>query len=329
MAVSAISYGGIITSITVPDRDGIRADIVLGFGSLDGYLRDHPYFGAIVGRYANRIANARFTIDGVDYRLAANDGAHHLHGGRAGFDKQIWRGEPMPDANGVVFTLISTDGEEGYPGTLAVTISYQLTGSNALILDYRATTDKATHVNLTQHSYFNLAGEGSGAVLDHHLMIDADRFTPVDAALIPLGTLSPVEGTRFDFRKMRAIGESFDHNWALNHSPGVLHHVARAVEPLSGRTIDLSTTEPGLQLYTASYLDGTLVGKSGRPYQPHGGFCLETQHFPDTPNRPAFPSTLLRPGDTYWSRSVFGFGVSKSDVGRDARIRAMRNPYAR
>jgi aldose 1-epimerase len=311
LAVSAISYGGIITSIAAPDRGGAIDDIVLGFDSLAGYLGDHPYFGAIVGRYANRIANGRFAIDGVEYRLATNNGPHHLHGGVAGFDKQIWRAEPMADRNGVVFAWTSHDGDEGYPGRLDVTVSYELTDRDELIAVYEATTDKPTHVNLTQHSYFNLAGAGRGDVLGHELTIDADRYTPVDATLIPTGALDPVDGTRFDFRQPRAIGDGFDHNWALNGYSGSLRRVARVREPQSGRTLDVSTTEPGMQVYTADYLDGTLVGKSGRPYRAHAGFCVETQHYPDTPNQPAFPSTLLRPGERYRSTTVFAFGVSR------------------
>jgi aldose 1-epimerase len=305
--LSAITYGGIITAITIPDRDGTRADIVLGFGSLDPYLAEHPYFGAIIGRYGNRIARGRFTIDGTEYRLPANDGLHHLHGGVAGFDKKIWSAEPFAGGDGVTFTYASADGEEGYPGALAVTVSYQLTDANELIIEYRAVTDRATHVNLTQHSYFNLAGEGSGSVLDHELTIDADRYTPVDAQLIPTGVLEAVEGTPFDFRKPRPIGGSFDHNWVLNQ-PGTLRTVAHVLEPRSGRTMAVTTTEPGMQLYTANFLDGTLIGKSGRRYQQHAGFCLETQHFPDSPNRPEFPTTLLRPNERYHSTTIFTFG---------------------
>ena len=311
IAVSAISYGGIITSIDAPDRNGEIADVVLGFDALEGYLGDHPYFGAIVGRYANRIANGRFTIDGAEYRLATNNGAHHLHGGLAGFDKQVWRAEPLAARNGVAFHLRSAAGDEGYPGRLDVTVSYVLTEDDELVVDYQATTDATTHVNLTQHSYFNLAGAGRGDVLGHELMIDADRYTPVDATLIPTGTLDTVDGTRFDFRRPRPIGEGFDHNWVLNGYSGTLRRVARVIEPRSGRTLEVSTTEPGLQVYTANYLDGTLVGKSGRPYGAHAGFCVETQHYPDTPNQPGFPSTLLRPGDRYRSTTVFAFGVSR------------------
>ena len=309
--VRAIDFGGIITSIAAPDRDGAIADLVLGFDSLDGYLGDHPYFGALVGRYANRIAHGRFTIDGVAYRLATNDGAHHLHGGNRGFDKVLWRAGALTGRNGVVFEYSSADGEEGYPGALAVTVSYELTDTSDLIIEYRATTDAATHVNLTQHSYFNLAGEGSGDVLGHELTLDADHHTPVDATLIPLGSIEPVDGTPFDFRKSKAIAAGYDHNWALNEYSGSLRPAARVMEPHSGRTLQVATTEPGMQFYTANALDGKLIGKSGRAYGPHSGFCLETQHFPDTPNQPGFPTTLLRSGELYRSTTIFTLGVSR------------------
>ena len=306
--VRAIDFGGIITSIAAPDREGAIADIVLGFDSLDGYLGDHPYFGALVGRYANRIAHGRFTIDGVAYRLTTNNGKHHLHGGERGFDKVMWRAGALTGRNGVVFEYSSADGEEGYPGALGVTVSYELTDTSELIIEYRATTDAATHVNLTQHSYFNLAGEGSGDVLGHELTLDADRYTPVDAMLIPRGSIERVDGTPLDFRKSKPIGRAYDHNWALNEYSGRLRPVARVVDPHSGRTLQIATTEPGLQFYTANSLDGKLIGKSGRAYGPHSGFCLETQHYPDTPNQPGFPSTLLRPGEVYKSTTIFTFG---------------------
>lgn len=308
--VRAIDYGGIITSITAPDRDGAIADIVLGFNSIDGYLADHPYFGAIVGRYANRIANGRFSIDGAEYRLVSNNGAHHLHGGSTGFDKKVWNAKALPVKNGVVFEYASEDGEEGYPGALGASVSYELTERNELIVDYQASTDKPTHVNLTQHTYFNLDGEGSGDVLGHELTIDADAYTPFDATLIPLGVIAAVAGTPFDFRESRVIGGGYDNNWVLNNPGGGVRRVARALDPHSGRTLEVSTTEPGLQVYTGNSLDGRLIGKSGHPYRRFGGLCLETQHYPDSPNQPRFPSTLLRPGETYRSRTVFAFGVS-------------------
>jgi aldose 1-epimerase len=307
--VRAINYGGIITSILAPDRAGVRADIVLGFHALDDYIAGHPYFGAIIGRYANRIARGHLVIDGVTHQVPINAGAHHLHGGRSGFDRAIWGVEPL-DVNGIALTHVSPDGDQGYPGTLPVRVTYQLTDDNALIVDYEAHTDRPTHVNLTQHSYFNLAGEG-GDVLGQVLTIDADRYTPVDAALIPTGELAPVDGTRFDFRAPRPIGGSYDHNWVLNHYDGTLRAIASVSDPVSGRTMTVATTEPGVQFYTGNFLDGTLRGKSGRPYVQHAGFCLETQHFPDTPNHPQFPSTLLREGERYHSQTVFTFGVSK------------------
>jgi aldose 1-epimerase len=309
LEVRAINYGGIITAIIAPDRDGARADIVLGFNTLDEYVEGHPYFGAIIGRYANRIARGRMVIDGVTYQLPLNAGGHHLHGGRSGFDRALWGAEIL-NANAIVLTHVSADGDQGYPGTLAASVTYELTGDNQLIVDYEAQTDRATHVNLTQHSYFNLAGEGGG-VLAHDLTIEADHHTPVDAALIPTGEIASVEGTRFDFRQARPIGEAYDHNWVLNNGTGTMRPIAHVAEGGSGRTLTVATTEPGLQFYTGSFLDGTLIGKSERPNVRHAGFCLETQHFPDSPNHPTFPTTLLRPDQRYRSRTVFTFGVSK------------------
>ncbi|HET7620071.1 MAG TPA: aldose epimerase family protein [Vicinamibacterales bacterium] len=328
----AMTYGGVILSLQTPDRAGRAGDIVLGFDSPAGYLGTPPppYFGAIIGRYGNRIANGRFTLDGRAYTLATNDGPNHLHGGNRGFDKVLWKGASFEraDAAGVTFSRTSPDGEEGYPGNLAVQVTYTLTPANELTVEYHATTDKATPVNLTQHSYFNLAGEGSGDILRHELMIAADRYTPVGSTLIPTGELAPVEGTPFDFRKPTAIGarindanpqlkngKGYDHNWVLNRSGEGLALAARVFEPSSGRTLEIRTTEPGLQFYSGNFLDGTIKGKHGHVYQHRSGFCLETQHFPDSPNHATFPSTILKPGETYRSKTVFAFGTRASGQG--------------
>ena len=321
--VKAITFGAIITSIRVPDRTGALADIVLGFDTVDGYVKEHPYFGALVGRYGNRIARAAFTLDGQTYRLAANNGPNHLHGGVRGFDKYTWAAEVLPNATGVAFTRTSADGEEGYPGRLNVRVSYILSDASELLIEYQATTDKATPVNLTQHTYFNLAGHNAGTILDHEVTIAADRFTPVDATLIPTGELAPVDGTPMDFRKPVRVGAridastpqlkfgiGYDHNWVLNGAPGTLRPAARVVEPKSGRTLEVSTTEPGVQFYTGNFLDGSVKGKGGAVYHHRNGLCLETQHFPDSPNQPSFPSTILRPGSTYRSKTVWRFGAS-------------------
>ncbi|MGH9309900.1 MAG: aldose epimerase family protein [Vicinamibacterales bacterium] len=322
--VRALTYGGIITSLRVPDRNGTFADIVLGFDGLEQYLPRHPYFGAIVGRYGNRIGNAQFTLEGHTYKLAANNGPNHLHGGIRGFDRYVWDAAVPPDGVGVAFTRTSPDGEEGYPGTVRARVTYTLSDANELSLDYEATTDKATPINLTQHSYFNLSGHDSGDILGHLVTIHADRFTPVDATLIPTGELAAVQGTPFDFRKPTAVGArigethpqikmggGYDHNFVLNRKGEGLQPAARVVDPKSGRTLDVATTEPGVQFYTGNFLDGTLKGKGGAVYHRRNGLCLETQHFPDSPNKPAFPSTTLRPGETYRSRTVFSFGVTK------------------
>jgi aldose 1-epimerase len=324
LVVRATNYGAIIVSLAVPDRDGRLADVVLGYDGLDGYLRDTAHFGGIVGRYANRIARARFTLDGATYRLAANDGPHHLHGGRRGFDRVVWHATPVAAGAAVGLRLrhTSPDGDEGYPGTLEARVTYTLTDRNELIVDYEATTDRATPVNLTQHSYFNLAGSGAGDVLDHRLRIDADAMTPVDDAQIPTGAIVPVTGGPFDFRTLTAIGariaaddeqlhrgRGYDHNFVLNRRGRDPAPAARLEELRSGRTLDVATTEPGLQFYCGNFLDGRVYGKSGLPYGPRAGLCLETQHFPDSPNQAAFPSTILRPGSEYRSRTVFTFGV--------------------
>ena len=327
--VDAITYGGIITSLKTPDRTGALGDIVLGFDTLDPYLAGTPYFGAIIGRYGNRIADGRFELDGEGYELARNNGPNHLHGGDVGFDKVVWEAESFEEAGGVGvrFSYTSPDGDEGYPGTLEVRVTYTLTDRDELVIDYVATTDAATPVNLTQHSYFNLAGEGQGDILEHELWIGASRFTPVDSTLIPTGELAAVEGTPFDFRTPTAIGAridadddqirmgpGYDHNFVLDEPPegrpeDGLVAAARVRDPGSGRTLEVRTEEPGLQFYAGNFLDGTLVGKSGRPYGHRSGFCLETQHFPDSPNQPGFPSTILRPGEEYRTRTVWAFGV--------------------
>jgi aldose 1-epimerase len=320
-----ITYGGIITSLKVPDRSGHLGDIVLGFDTIDGYLKDPPYFGALIGRYGNRIAKGQFTLDGKTFKLATNNGPNHLHGGVKGFDKVIWNAVPDSDANGVSVTLsrISPDGEEGYPGNLQTTVRYTLTDKNELAIDYRATTDKATPVNLTQHSYFNLADD-AGDILGHELTIHASRYTPVDDTLIPTGELAAVDGTPFDFRKATTIGAriatdneqlknggGYDHNWVLDRKGPGVQAAARLVDSKSGRTLDVATTEPGLQVYSGNFLDGSITGKSGRVYRRRTGLCLETQHFPDSPNHRNFPSTILKPGQTYSSQTVFTFGVQK------------------
>jgi aldose 1-epimerase len=324
LEVRAITYGGIIVSIKTPDRNGRLDDIVLGFDSLDGYLKDSPYFGAIVGRYANRVARGRFTLDGKTYQLAINNGPNHLHGGIKGFDKVVWRAQPFDSAGvGVVFTHTSPDGDEGYPGNLTARVSYRLTNDNDLIVEYSATTDKATPINLSQHSYFNLGGAGTADVLTHVLRINADSFTPVDSTLIPLGTIVPVAGTPFDFRRDTTIGsridredlqlrngKGYDHNFVLNRDGGGLVLAARVREPKTGRTLEVRTTEPGLQFYSGNFLDGSITGKSGRVYPRRSGFCLETQHYPDSPNHPNFPSTILHPGTEYHSQTIFRFGVA-------------------
>jgi aldose 1-epimerase len=312
-----MTYGATLVSLEVPDRTGKMGDIVLGYDALGGYLKSSPYFGSIVGRYGNRIAKGMFTLDGTTHRLATNNGENHLHGGIKGFDKVVWRAEPIREngAVGVKLRYFSRDGEEGYPGNLAVTVVYTLTNDDVLKISYEATTDRATPVNLTHHSYFNLAGEGD--VLGHVLTVDAEAYTPVDAGLIPTGEIRPVHGSPFDFTSPHTIGEriarvegGYDHNFVLRSGGGKAALVARVVEPASGRIMEISTTEPGLQFYSGNFLDGTVTGKGGKVYQKHAGFCLETQHFPDSPNKPHFPSTILRPGESYKSLTIHKFSAS-------------------
>ena len=324
LEVRAMTYGGIIVSIRVPDRKGKLADVVLGHDNFDGYLVNPPYFGAIVGRYANRIANGTFTLDGVKYTLPKNDGQNTLHGGLIGFNKVIWEAKEFKNAKGVgvAFNYLSKDGEEGFPGNLKVKVSYTLTNENQLIIDYEATTDKATPLNLTQHTYFNLAGEGNGDILGHEVMLNADRFTPAEKTLIPTGEIRPVKETPLDFTtpttigsrindnyEQLVIGHGYDHNFVIKRKDNSITLAARAREPNSGRVLEVYTTEPAVQLYSGNFLDGTLVGKQGHAYKKRDGFCLETQHFPDSPNHPDFPSTILRPGTTFRSQTVFKFSA--------------------
>jgi aldose 1-epimerase len=320
MVAKIMTLGAILTELHVPDRHGNTANVVLGFDNLDRYLKGHPAFGSTIGRVANRIANARFTLEGHEYTLAANHGSHHIHGGRVGFHKVVWDARPLPgnDEGGAVeFKYHSRDGEEGYPGNLAVTVVYTLTNDNELRIDFTATTDKPTPVNLTNHSYFNLAG--SGDVLDHELMIAADHYTPSDDDLIPTGEIATVKGTPLDFTQPEKIGAridqlkprpgGYDHNYVLNDGGKSFALAARAYEPSSGRVMETFTTEPGVQLFTANFFDGRVTGTGGVKYVCHAGFCLETQHYPDSVNHPNFPSTILRPGETFKSATSFRFSA--------------------
>jgi aldose 1-epimerase len=315
-----INYGGIITELHVPDRDGKLDDVVLGFDNLESYLAGHPHFGAITGRVANRIAKGKFTLDGKEYRLAVNNGPNSLHGGLKGFDKVVWQyTAPVvtSDTMAVQLTYVSPDGEEGYPGNLTTAVTYSLTNQNELRIDYKATTDKPTPVNLTNHSYFNLAGPQSGDILDHELELEADEYTPADDTQIPTGEIRSVKGTPLDFTKPATIGSrigkitdktgGYDHNFVLRSKGKKLALAARVFEPKTGRVMEMYTTEPGVQLYTANSLDGKLKGKGGVAYQKHGAFCLEAQHFPDSVNHPDFPSVILRPGETYTQTTVYKF----------------------
>ena len=321
---SITNFGGILTSLMVPDKDGKLGDVILGFDNVGGYqspefLKSGPYFGALIGRYGNRIKDGKFTLDGKAYTLAKNNGTNTLHGGKVGFDKVVWQAESGTSAEGqsLKLTYLSKDGEEGYPGNLNVTVVYTLTADNALKIDYTATTDKVTVVNLTNHAYFNLNHGAGKDILGHEVTLPADRYNVVDAGLIPTGELRPVKGTPFDFTTPHAIGEriaqvpgGYDHNWILN-TPTGQHAAATVYEPATGRTMEVTTDQPGIQFYTGNFLDGTLTGKGGTVYGKNAGFCLETQHFPDSPNQPKFPSTVLKPGETFHSVSTYKFGVRK------------------
>jgi len=330
MTVKVTNFGAIITQIIVPDRNGNFGDVALGYNRVADYMNavDKPYFGAVVGRYGNRIAKGQFTLDGETYELATNNGANHLHGGVIGFDKVVWDARVDEGANAVEMTYHAKDGEEGYPGNLTVVVRYQVTDGNELVVNYSATTDKATPVNVTQHTYFNLRGEGEGTILDHWLTLNAKQFTPVDEGLIPTGELRDVSGTPFDFTSAKPIGRDigqeneqlkfglgYDHNWVLDKESsggsnnGKMTLAARVTEPTSGRVLEVHTTEPGIQFYCGNFLDGRLQGKSGKTYFHRGGFCLETQHFPDSPNQPKFPSTILKPGEKHQSQTVFKFST--------------------
>ncbi len=317
VTASIITWGGIVRSLQIPDRNGKMADIVLGFDELSPYEARHPYFGTLTGRFANRIAKGSFILDGKRYSLAVNNGPNHLHGGLQGFDRTVWKARTLtrPDSASLILSHTSADGDEGYPGELSVEVTYTLSSNNTLRLDYAATTTKATPINLTSHSYFNLAGHSSGDVLDQRIEIHADQIVAVDDTLIPTGELRSVASTAFDFRKPHTIGErisevppGYDHTYVLQNSLG-FRRAAYAWDPDSGRALEVVTSEPGVQFYTGNFLDGSQRGKQGVAYHKHAGFCLETQHFPDSVNHPSFPSTVLRPGETYQQSTVFKFGV--------------------
>jgi aldose 1-epimerase len=323
LTVKITNFGGIMTELHVPDRNGELDDIVLGHDNLEAYLEGTPYFGALIGRYGNRIGAGQFELNGKTYELATNDGANHLHGGERGFDKVLWEAEPVSGKTALRLIYVSKDGEEGYPGELTATIVYELTDANELVIYYEATTTAPTVVNLTQHNYYNLRGQGQGSIVDHELLINADRYTPVGPGLIPTGELAEVEGTVMDFRRSRPIGSrleplnaqlqlggGYDHNWVLNkEESGKMTLAARLYDPDSGREMFIETTEPGLQFYSGNFLDGTITGKNGMTYYFRYGLCLETQHFPDSPNQAAFPSTRLDPGETYRSDTRHTFSI--------------------
>jgi len=324
--VTVTNQGGFIVSILAKDRAGKTADVTLGYKDFEGYTRGKDFLGCLVGRYANRIAKGRFTLDGKAYTLATNNGPNALHGGPTGFHTRLWTPKVVsgPDGEALELVYVSKDGEEGYPGTLTAKVVYSLRADGGLVIDYSATTDAPTIVNLTNHAYFNLAGEGEGTILGHELQLESDTFTPVDPTLIPTGEMKKVEGTPFDFRKATAIGAridakdeqierggGYDHNFVLRARTGELRFVAKVVEPKSGRALEVYTTEPGIQFYSGNFLDGSIVGKSGKPYVKRGGLCLETQHYPDSPNRPEWPTVVLKPGQTYRHTTVYRLTVTK------------------
>jgi len=322
MMVTIMPYGGKIVSLMVPDKNGVLGDVVLGYDSAEQYIGGNPYFGALIGRYGNRIAKGKFILEGTDYQLDTNNGVNALHGGRGGFHNVNWRLEKSGIGNTAELYYTSRDGEEGYPGNLKVKVTYSLTDENELMIDYEASTDKSTIVNLTHHSFFNLAGAGNGTILDHSLYINADKFTPVDDGLIPTGELKDVKGTPFDFIKATKIGEridandtqlkngkGYDHNWVLNRKQDGLSLAAIVSEPTSGRVMEVWTTEPGLQFYSGNFLNGNDIGKGGKKYEYRSALCLETQHFPDSPNKPSFPSTVLKPGVVYNHKTIYKFKV--------------------
>jgi aldose 1-epimerase len=328
MEARIITYGGIVQSLKVPDKNGNFDDVVLGYDDLNGYVTNSPYFGALIGRYGNRIAKGKFTLDGKEYTLAINNSPNNLHGGPLGFDKRVWEATPLTtaaDGPALQLTYLSKDGEEGFPGNLNVTAVYTLTDNNELRLDFAATTDRPTLCNLTHHSYFNLAGQGNGDILGHFVYINADNITPVDNTLIPTGELKPVDGTPFDFRTATTIGarinsnndeqlkfgHGYDHNWVINKPLGELSSMALVYEPASGRVMEVSSTEPGLQFYTGNFLDGSITGKGGAVYKHRTGFCMEPHHYPDSPNQPQFPGTELKPDQTYHNTIIYKFSAQQ------------------
>jgi aldose 1-epimerase len=317
--VRIMNYGGTVTHVFTPDSAGKRGDIVLGFDTFEGYLnKDNPYFGCLVGRYANRIAKGKFTLDGKTYTLATNNNGNALHGGLKGFDKRMWTASAQPGDSSIRLTYTSKDGEEGYPGNVQVEVIYTLTAANELRIDYKATTDKPTPLNLTNHSYWNLSAGMDSTILGHHLLIDADRFTEVNKELIPTGQLPPVKETAMDFNAPRVIGNDimkvaggYDHNWVLNKNGSELKLAATLYHPGTGRYMEVRTTEPGVQFYSGNFLNGSLTGKGGTKYVKHAGLCLETQHFPDSPNQPSFPNTILKPGETYTQTTIYKFSTKQ------------------